>query len=113
MRITELYIEGFGALSGVKQSFNGGINTVVAKNGSGKTTLCVFIKAMLFGLGDTRRVSLDENDRKKYLPWNAARCGGMLRITHRGKRYRIERSIKVIFFLSAFVHLFNPFKGGY
>ena len=92
MRITELYIEGFGALSGVKQSFTDNMNTVVAKNGSGKTTLCVFIKSMLFGLGDTRRVSLDENDRKKYLPWSASRAGGMLRITHGGRRYRIERS---------------------
>ena len=92
MRITELYIEGFGTLSGVKQSFGSGINTVVAKNGSGKTTLCVFIKAMLFGLGDTRRTSLDENDRKKYLPWSATRAGGMIRIRHKGKNYRIERS---------------------
>ncbi|MBR2343567.1 MAG: AAA family ATPase [Clostridia bacterium] len=92
MRFINCYIESFGCLENKQIDFNEGITSIVADNGSGKTTLTVFIKAMLFGLGDTRRTSLDENDRKKYLPWGKRNAGGMLRIEADGVRYRIERS---------------------
>ena len=92
MRLIECYIENFGKLSDYSISFSDGLNTICESNGYGKTTLTVFIKSMLYGLEDTRKHKLEENDRKHYLPWNSGRCGGSLTFEANGKAYRIERS---------------------
>lgn len=92
MKLIDCYIENFGKLSDFKLSFSDGLNTVKKDNGYGKTTLSVFIKAMLYGLDDTKRVKLEENDRKHYMPWQGGRCGGSLTFTSNGKKYRIERT---------------------
>ena len=92
MKLIECYIENFGKLSDFKYSFSGGLNTIKKDNGYGKTTLTVFIKAMLYGLDATKKMKLEENDRKHYMPWQGGRCGGSLIIEVGGKRYRIERS---------------------
>ena len=91
MRIIECYIENFGRLSGYSKIFTDGVNTIYAENGEGKTTLSVFIKSMLYGLDDTRARSLDDNDRKKYYPWQGGTFGGSLTFEYRGSVYRVER----------------------
>ena len=92
MRLIECYIENFGKLSKKKVSFADGLNCIVEDNGSGKTTLAAFIKVMLYGMSDTKRTSLEENDRKHYLPWQGGVCGGSLTFAAGGKIYRVERS---------------------
>ena len=92
MKLIELYIENFGKLTGYKYSFSSGLNVINEENGYGKSTLAVFIKSMLFGLEDTRKPKLDENDRKKYLPWQGGACGGTLTFSVGKKKYRIERT---------------------
>lgn len=92
MKLIECYIENFGGLSGRKIAFSSGLNTLKAENGYGKTTLSVFIKAMLFGLDATKRMRLEENDRKHYTPWHGGRFGGSLTFETLGKTYRIERT---------------------
>ena len=92
MRLIECYVDGFGKISGQKYSFNDGLNVFKEDNGYGKTTLSVFIKSMLYGLDETKKTKLEENDRKHYLPWSGERFGGYLIFSANGKRYRIERS---------------------
>lgn len=92
MIIKELYIENFGKLSKYKKSFTDGLNHFVEDNGFGKTTLSVFIKAMFYGFEENRRHSLDENDRKKYMPWQGGAFGGWLSFEVNGKNYRVERT---------------------
>nr|MBE6545051.1 hypothetical protein [Oscillospiraceae bacterium] len=92
MKLIECYIENFGRISKQKFSFKDGLNCIKEDNGSGKTTLAAFIKAMLYGIGDTKKISLDENDRKRYLPWQGGACGGSLTFSAGEKTYRIERS---------------------
>ena len=92
MKLIECYIENFGKISKQKFSFKEGLNCIKDDNGSGKTTLAAFIKAMLYGIGDTKKISLDENDRKRYLPWQGGACGGSLTFSAGEKTYRIERS---------------------
>ncbi len=92
MKITECYIENFGRLSDKKYVFSDGLNKILADNGEGKTTLSVFIKCMLYGMSDTKKASLDENERKRYLPWSGAAAGGSLSFKIGEKSYRIERS---------------------
>ncbi len=92
MRLIELYIENFGKLTGYKYTFSSGLNVINEENGYGKSTLAAFIKSMLFGLEDTRKTKLDENDRKRYLPWQGGAFGGTLTFAVGEKKYRIERS---------------------
>lgn len=92
MKLLECYIENFGMLHEYSYKFDDGLNCICAENGTGKTTLSVFIKAMLYGLDDGRKRELDENDRKKYAPWQGGRYGGSLTFSHVDKIYRIERT---------------------
>lgn len=92
MKLKECYIENFGGLSNFKLSFSDGLNSVIQENGYGKTTLTVFIKAMLFGLDDTKKARLELNDRKHYTPWQGGRYGGSLTLTVGDGTYRIERT---------------------
>lgn len=91
MKLIECYIEGFGKISGQRYSFRDGLNCFREDNGSGKTTLASFIKVMFYGMNDTKKANLDENERKHYLPWNGGACGGSLTFAAGGKVYRVER----------------------
>lgn len=91
MRLVECYIENFGVLSGVSYKFTDGINAFLLDNGEGKTTFTVFLKSMLYGIGDTRAHSLDDNDRKKYMPWQGGKFGGSLTFLYNGVLMRVER----------------------
>ena len=92
MRLIKCYIENFGLLHTTEFNFNKGLNCCISENGTGKTTLTAFIEAMLYGIGEGRKQSLDENPRKKYSPWQGGKFGGSLTIESGKKRYTIERS---------------------
>ncbi|MBQ7387188.1 MAG: AAA family ATPase [Clostridia bacterium] len=92
MRLIECYIENFGKISQQKFTFDSGFNCICQNNGDGKTTLTVFIKVMLYGMSDTKKQMLSENERKHYLPWQGGKCGGYLVVETGGRTYRIERS---------------------
>ncbi len=92
MKLIECYIESFGKLTDERFKFADGFNLILKENGYGKTTLTVFIKCMLYGMDDTRKHSIDENERKKYLPWSGVPCGGSLTFSVGEKIYRAERN---------------------
>lgn len=91
MRILKCHIEGFGRFSECDFDFTEGLNVICRENGAGKTTLTAFIKAMLYGLGDNRK-SADENERRKYKPWQGGVFGGSMTVAVGEKSYVIERS---------------------
>lgn len=91
MKLLSLHVEGFGRLSELDMRFDGGLNCLHRKNGWGKSTLAVFIKAMLYGLPATSKRSLDENERKKYRPWQGGAYGGSLEFECAKGRFRVER----------------------
>ncbi len=91
MKIVSCYIESFGKIKNQSFSFRDGLTKMLAKNGSGKTTLAAFIKAMLYGMNDNKKTSLEENDRKHYLPWSGGIASGSLEFSVGNKRYRAER----------------------
>ncbi len=92
MKLISCYIESFGGLKNKRFDFSDGLNKLIGDNGTGKTTLSVFIKVMLYGMNDTRKTSLEENDRRHYLPWSGGNASGSLEFSAAGKRYRAERS---------------------
>lgn len=92
MRIIECNIDKFGVICNKKFTFSPNLNCIINENGTGKTTLCAFIKAMLYGIGDTKKTSLDENDRKRYLPWGIGTAQGSLTFSVGTRTYRVERT---------------------
>lgn len=92
MRLIECYVENFGKLSGHREVFSEGINSYVRENGYGKSTLAAFIRAMLFGLSDSKKGDLSENERRHYLPWNSGVCAGWLTFESNLGAFRVERS---------------------
>jgi len=93
MRITEINVTSFGKLKDYKRTFSSSLNVICEENGFGKSTVAAFIKAMLYGLDDTRKHNLEENERKHYIPWGETSARGSMTIEVGDKKYRIERTI--------------------
>ena len=91
MRLLKLHIENFGKLQNFDLTPSKGLTVLHHENGWGKTTLAVFIKAMLYGLPATSKRSLDENERKKYTPWQGGAFGGSLDFETEKGKFRAER----------------------
>ena len=91
MKILNCNIGAFGQIINKRIEFHDGLNKILGENGSGKTTLAIFIKAMFYGIGDTRRMSLEENERKHYFPWGASIFGGSMEFKVGETSYRVER----------------------
>lgn len=92
MKLIKCYAENFGILHRYECTFGDGISCHLSENGSGKSTLAAFIRAMLYGLGDNRRASLDENERKRYTPWQGGVFGGSLTFSRGSEIFTVERS---------------------
>ena len=90
MRLISCKIENFGMLSNAEYTFDAPIHILLAENGAGKSTLAAFLKAMLYGLEGKGR-SIEDNERKRYLPWQGGRFGGSLIFAAGGHTYRVER----------------------
>lgn len=91
MELIQCHVDNFGGLSNRTFHFSKGLNAFCMENGQGKSTLCDFIKCMLYGLSESRRQDLAENERKHYLPWQGGLFGGSLTLSYKGTVYRIVR----------------------
>ncbi|MBO5884181.1 MAG: hypothetical protein J6Q51_00115 [Clostridia bacterium] len=91
MKLIKCYIENFGKLHNFEFNFSNGLNSIKEENGWGKTTFATFIKSMFYGLPSTTKRNLDENERKKYSPWQGGAFGGNIEFEVNNKKYRVER----------------------
>ncbi len=91
MRFVSCHIAGFGRFENAQFDLAKDIVQIKADNGWGKTTLAAFLESMLFGLGDSRVKSVEENARLKYEPFRGGYFGGSLTFIYGGRTYRIER----------------------
>lgn len=91
MQILRLHIENFGRLHDFDMELEEGFQVFCQENGWGKSTFAAFIKAMFYGLPQTARRSLKENDRKRYRPWQGGAFGGSMEFQAGKKTYRVER----------------------
>ena len=64
--------------------------------GWGKTTNSVFIKAMFYGMEHTTKKNLEENELKKYAPWQGGVFGGSLTFSFKEKEYCVCRTFSII-----------------
>lgn len=91
MKLISCNIQNFGTLSGFKKDFADGLTVIKEENGFGKTTLALFLKAMFYGLPQTTKKHVEENDRVRLTPWQGGAFGGTLDFEAGGKQYRVER----------------------
>ncbi len=91
MELIRCHIENFGVLSNKTVDFSKGLNALCLENGQGKSTLCDFLKCMLYGLSESRRKDLADNERKRYLPWQGGSFGGSLTLRFENQTYRLTR----------------------
>lgn len=92
MKLISLSIENFGKLHRYDLSLGDGLNTICEENGWGKSTLAAFLKAMFYGLPKSNKHDLDENDYKRYTPWQGGVFGGNLVFSCEKGTFRVERS---------------------
>ena len=91
MKLINCYISSFGKIKDFNYDFSEGLNTILEENGWGKTTFSVFLKAMFYGLDDSKR-NVADNERTKYKPWGSnGLFGGSLTFTYANKPFKLER----------------------
>ena len=78
MRLISCHIENFGKLQDCSMEFQNDLNVICEKNGWGKSTFAAFIRAMFYGLEGERKRNIEENERKRYKPWQGGIFGGQL-----------------------------------
>ena len=91
MRLISCHIENFGRLQDCSMDFEENVNVICEENGWGKSTFAAFIRAMFYGLEGERKRSIEDNERKRYKPWQGGVFGGQLVFEERGRRYEIIR----------------------
>ncbi len=94
MKILMCHIENFGKLSDLTMHFSGGLCCICKENGWGKSTFAAFVRAMFYGLKGDRKRSVEENERKRYQPWQGGTFGGQLVFEAHGRTYQIARIFK-------------------
>ena len=94
MKILSCHIENFGKIHDYSMDFSDGANIICEENGWGKSTFVAFIRAMFYGLEGERKRSVEENERKRYKPWQGGVFGGQLVFEIQGKKYSISRIFK-------------------
>lgn len=92
MRLIRCHIENFGKLHDYTIDFTEGANIICEENGWGKSTFAAFIRAMFYGLEGERKRSIEENERKRYTPWQGGIFGGQLTFEVGGKQYTVTRT---------------------
>ncbi len=91
MKLTKCYVFSFGKLQNVTFDLESGLNTFKEDNGWGKSTLATFIKAIFYGLNDSKK-SVAENERLKYKTWNTTqKFGGYIEFEWGDKQFKLER----------------------
>lgn len=94
MKIISCHIENFGKIHECSMDFHDGANIICEENGWGKSTFAAFVRAMFYGLEGDRKRSLEENERRRYRPWQGGVFGGQLVFEIQGKEYLISRIFK-------------------
>ncbi len=91
MKLLSCHIENFGTLKDCSFDFSDNVHIICEENGWGKSTFAAFIRAMFYGLEGERKKSIEENERKRYKPWQGGVFGGWLIFQVRNKRYKVSR----------------------
>ncbi|MDE7439858.1 MAG: AAA family ATPase, partial [Clostridia bacterium] len=91
MKLISCYIENFGNMKQRSFDFDKGLTSLCEHNGYGKTTLAAFLKAMFYGLKQTRASDKELGERARFYPFEGGKFGGNVVFEKSGVIYKIER----------------------
>ena len=91
-RLEKIEITAFGKLKNVVITPTGGINMLNLPNESGKSTLAAFIKYVFYGFTGTKKQSVAENEKLRYMPWDGSPAKGAIVVSAGEKLYRVARN---------------------
>ena len=91
MKLISCYIENFGNMKHRTFDFSSGLTSFCEQNGYGKTTLAGFLKAMFYGLKQTRASDKELGERARFYPFEGGKFGGNVVFEKDGDTYKIER----------------------
>lgn len=92
MKLVKCYVSSFGKLKDFTYDFSDELNVIKENNGWGKSTLATFIKVMFYGLNGSAKRSVEDNERKKYRPWNSTeKFGGYVQFSWGNDEFVLER----------------------
>ena len=95
MKLIKAHVINFGKLHDFDIDFTDGVNSFLHENGWGKTTLSVFIKSMFYGMEHTTKKNIEENELKKYAPWQGGVYGGSLTFSFKENEYCVSRTFSL------------------
>lgn len=90
-QIKKIEIVSFGKLKNVVLTPGEHLNLINMPNESGKTTLAAFLKYIFYGFSGTKKQSLSENEKLRYMPWDGSAAMGSVVVAAGGKTYRVSR----------------------
>ena len=91
MKIKKIHIDGFGKLHDLDIELGDGINVFCGQNEAGKSTLHMFIRSVLYGASNKRRLGA-RSIYERMRPWkNPEVYRGRMEIEFERQRYMIER----------------------
>lgn len=90
-RLEKIEITAFGKLKNVVITPTDGINMLNLPNESGKSTLAAFIKYVFYGFTGTKKQSVAENEKLRYMPWDGSPAKGAIVVSAGEKLYRVAR----------------------
>ena len=91
MKIKKIHIDGFGKLHDFDIELGDGINVFCGQNEAGKSTLHMFIRSVLYGASNKRRLGA-RSIYERMRPWkNPEVYRGRMEIEFERQRYMIER----------------------
>lgn len=90
-QIKKIEIVSFGKLKNVVLTPGEHLNLINLPNESGKTTLAAFLKYIFYGFSGTKKQTLAENEKLRYMPWDGSAAVGSVVVTAGGKTYRVSR----------------------
>ena len=91
MKIKKIHIDGFGKLHDFDIELGDGINVFCGQNEAGKSTLHLFIRSVLYGASNKRRLGA-RSIYERMRPWkNPEVYRGRMEIEFERQRYMIER----------------------
>ena len=91
MKLISCYIENFGNIKQRTFDFSEGLTSYCENNGYGKTTLAAFLKAMFYGLKQTRASDKELGERARFYPFGGGKFGGNVNFERDGVVYKIVR----------------------
>lgn len=91
IKLTEAVLISFGKFENKTISFCDGFQVIYGLNETGKSTLQLFLRTMLYGIPNRRKILGTLRERDRAIPWDGKNARGILKLDFNGRKIEIYR----------------------